>query len=239
MGASRPGCLTSAHYPVKFSDRGFSFSRAPCPGLRHQHVPCHRSQDHHHPHRLRQAGPGPPGLFPGELRFRATSWRRDASGWVGGEVLARLPGACPASSATPPGTQTIDMLQAGACLARLSGLSGNREGRLRGQGGQGPQSDCLVPTCAAPLQGSGWGYKCCPRWAVQWACAVKSRETSKVSEASLGAGHFCRSSRGPGNPLHWLRSREAWRHGPEHSLSPPTGLPAMGPAPGTALCGGR
>lgn len=51
--------------------------------------------------------------------FRLTSWRRDASGWVGGEVLARPPGACPASSATPPGTQTIDMLQAGACLARL------------------------------------------------------------------------------------------------------------------------
>ncbi|XP_042093798.1 reduced folate transporter isoform X3 [Ovis aries] len=37
---------------------------APCPGLRHQHIPRHRSQDHHHPHRLRQAGPGPPGLFP-------------------------------------------------------------------------------------------------------------------------------------------------------------------------------
>ena len=70
---------------MKFSDRGFSFSRAPCPGFRHQHVPRHCSQDRHHPHRLRQAGPGPPGPLSGKLRFRAhflaegslrVGWRR-------------------------------------------------------------------------------------------------------------------------------------------------------------------
>lgn len=222
---------------MKFSDRGFSFSRAPCPGLRHQHVPRHRSQDHHHPHRLRQAGPGPPGPLSGKLRFRAHFLEEGSLrvGW--GRSPGQASWCLPGQQCLPSGTQTIDTLQAGACLARLSGLSGNKEGRLRRQGGQGLQSGCLVPTCASPLRGSGWGCECCPHWAVQRACAVKSSETSGVSKASLGAGHFCRGSRGPGYPLHWLRSREGWRHGPEQSLSPPTGLPAMGPAPGTALCG--
>ncbi|XP_070652184.1 reduced folate transporter isoform X4 [Bos indicus] len=73
-GTLHPPILTCSQ---PFSDRGFSFSRAPCPGLRHQHVPRHCSQDRHHPHRLRQAGPGPPGplsvpcllrVLPGALR---------------------------------------------------------------------------------------------------------------------------------------------------------------------------
>uniref|UniRef100_I3LP66 Solute carrier family 19 member 1 n=1 Tax=Sus scrofa TaxID=9823 RepID=I3LP66_PIG len=42
-------------------DRVLSFSRAAGPGLRSQHLPRHRAEDRHYCHRLRQAGPGPPG----------------------------------------------------------------------------------------------------------------------------------------------------------------------------------
>ncbi|XP_074232513.1 reduced folate transporter isoform X1 [Camelus bactrianus] len=89
-----------------FSDRVFSFSRAPCAGLRSQHIPRHCSQDDHHPHRLGQAGPGPPSplsvsrllhVLPGAL------CRLLLRGPAGG--AAAPPTGHPPAPAASPGTE--------------------------------------------------------------------------------------------------------------------------------------
>lgn len=67
--AARPRPRLISPFPGKVPDRVLSFSRAAGPGLRSQHLPRHRAEDRHYCHRLRQAGPGPPGPLSGEPRI--------------------------------------------------------------------------------------------------------------------------------------------------------------------------
>ncbi|XP_019571287.2 reduced folate transporter isoform X2 [Rhinolophus sinicus] len=87
-----------------FSDRVFSLQRALCPGLWNQHVACHHPEYHHHPHRLRQAGPGPLSpltvpcllrVLPGAVCCLLGGCAQEPVALPAGPppVLARVPGA--------------------------------------------------------------------------------------------------------------------------------------------------